>query len=385
MHDTVLTARQRGTGLAAVIAATFGIGFFLGVQMPLIGLVLERWGVSGTLIGLNGAMPSLAVLLLGPFLAGIVRRVGSTAAMLGGLAIGAGAVLAMPLIPDLGVWFVLRFMLGFGMALPWLVGETWINTVAGDRIRARVLGLYSSSLFGGMALGPIALQVVDIGGLAPFALAAGALVLAAVPLIAARRLAPSLSQPPGLRFRHIVLAAPTVAGAAFMAGLGEMAFFFLLPVYGLRAGLAEAPALSLLTVLIVGAIVLQFPLGWLADRMSRRLLLGLMALLAAVLVPMLGPVVAQPWLAWPLLFVLGGLVLGYYTVGLALLGSRFRGGDLAIANAAFVMLYEAGASVGPGVAGAAMDVWPPHGYLACFSITGVAFAILALRRYREVP
>jgi len=385
MRAPALSVRERTVGLTAVIAATLGIGLFLGIQMPLIALVLERWGVSGTLIGLNGAMPSLAVLLLGPFLAGIARRLGTMRSMLGGLAIGGASVLAMPYLPNLTAWFVLRFFMGFGLALPWIVGETWINTVASDRVRARVLGLYSSSLFLGMALGPILLQHVETTSPAPFVLATAALALAALPLVAARRLAPPVADYPRMGFLQVVLAAPTVTGAALMAGLSEMALFMLLPVYGLRAGLVESDALWLLTVLIAGAILLQFPLGWLADRVDRRLLLGVMAALSALLVPLLAPALANPWLSWPLLFVLGGLVLGYYTVGLALLGARFRPSELALANAAFVVLYETGAALGPGLAGAAMDIWSPSGYLAFFSAAGALFAVLALARRRRAP
>lgn len=383
MTELALTAQQRAASLAAVIGATFGVGLFLGVQIPLISLILERWGVSGTVIGLNGAMPSLAVLLLGPFLARIARRLGTMTAMLGGLAMGAAAMLAMPLLPSLWAWFALRFLLGFGLALPWLVGETWINAVVGDRIRARVLGVYAAVLFAGMALGPAALQVIGTKGLAPFLLAAGALAAAALPLVAARRLAPPLAPASQLRFSQAIAQAPTVAGAALLAGASETALYMLLPVYGLRMGLGEDAALALLTVLVAGAIALQLPLGWLADRVSRRGLLAGMALGSALLMPLLGWWVATPWLAWPLLVLLGGIVLGYYTVGLALLGARFRGGELAVANAAFVVLYETGAAVGPAVAGAALDLWPPHGYLVVFSVLGAGFAAVALGRSRR--
>ena len=372
------TPRARMLGLAAVIAASFGIGLFLGSLTPLASLFLESQGVSARLIGLNGAMPSLAVLIAGPFLPRFVRRVGSARAMLAGLALGAAAVLAMPVWPNLWAWFALRFVMGFALALPWLISEAWINMAAPESRRARIIGLYSAVLFAGMALGPLLIQATGTDSVIGFAVSAGALALAALPLIAARRLAPGLPAASGLRLGGVVRMAPAVAAAGLLGGASEMAFFALLPVYGLRAGLSPDAALMLLTVLMIGAIVLQVPLGWLADRVDRhRLLLG-MALAGAVATPLLGVVVTTPWLAWPLIFGLGGLVLGYYTVGLTLLGARFRGGELAVANAAILMLYEGGAALGPALAGTAMDLWPPHGYLLFFSLGALAYVGVAL-------
>ena len=117
-------------------------------------------------------------------------------------------------------------------------------------------------------------------------------------------------------------------------------------------------------MLILGAVAWQFPLGWLADRIDRQRLLGL-AGLAGALVPLaLLAVVPAGWLVWPLLFVYGGIALGYYTLGLAHLGARFAPGELAVANAGFMVLYETGTTLGPALAGAGMEVWAPHGYLA---------------------
>lgn len=382
MSEVTLTPRQRRIGLTAVILGSSGAGLMLGILFPLASLTLERWQVSAGLIGLNGAVQALAMLVLGPFLAGIVRRLGPVRALLGGTATGALAILAMPLLPSLPVWFVLRFAIGCGMALPWLVAETWINTLARETNRARVVGLYSMALFAGMALGPLLLRLVGSDGLLPFVVCAGAIVLAALPLVLAGGLIPTLEIPPGMGLLHAVRRAPTVAGAALLAGLSESACYMLLPVYGVRAGVGEAAALTWLTVLIVGAIALQVPLGWLADRVDRRRLLGLAAVAGTVLPLALLLALDRPWLAWTLLFLLGGIALGYYTVGLALLGTRFAPGELAVANAAFMVLYETGTTAGPALAGLAMQAWAPHGYLLALAAFPAAYALLVLVRGR---
>ncbi|MBK1670517.1 hypothetical protein CKO28_21060 [Rhodovibrio sodomensis] len=377
-----LTARQRTLGLSAVVVASVGAGMTLGMLMPLASLTLEGWEMSATLIGLNSSMQALAMLVCGPFLAGWVRRLGPVPALLLGTAVGALGILALPLFPELGPWFVLRFLIGAGMALPWLVAETWVNAIAREASRARVIAVYSIALFAGLALGPQLLQLTGRTGVLPFAVCAAALALAPLPMVAARGLLPSLEIPPGLRIHQVLARAPTVAGAALIAGLSESACYMLLPVYGVRAGVGEATALTWLTVLILGAVAWQFPLGWLADRVDRQRLLG-MAGLAGALVPLLLlAVVPGSWVVWPLLFLYGGIALGYYTVGLAHLGARFAPGELAVANAGFMVLYETGTTAGPAFAGAGMELWAPHGYLLALSGFGASFAALVAWRRR---
>ena len=60
------------------------------------------------------------------------------------------------------------------------------------------------------------------------------------------------------------------------------------------------------------------------------------------------------------MFVVGGILGGFYTLGLVLLGEQFRGADLAAATAVFSSMWGVGSIVGPPVAGAAMDLLP-HG------------------------
>ena len=351
------------------------------MQVPLISLVLERRGIAEWLIGLNGAMTSLAVLVLGPLLPRLIAAIGPSAAMFAGLLIGATATLTMPFVPDLTAWFVLRFVTGAGIALPWLVTETWINLVASDGVRARLMGLYSAALFAGMALGPAVLDAVGTTGTRPFELAVVAMGLAAVPLMTVREFAPKI-QPvsAGLSPRAMIRSTPTVALAAIAAGLCEFAMFSLLPVYGVRQGLSSSTALQTLSVFTVGAIVLQIPLGWLADSLSGRHMLALIGSMTALLVPLLALTLGHSPLAWPILFILGGLVLGYDTLGLTLLGRQYEPVRVPVASAAFLMLYEAGAVAGPMLAGGGMALWAPHGYLAVFVLIGLAVVACALWR-----
>ena len=130
--------RTRFWSLAAVITHMLFIGLTLGISFPLTSLILEARDAPGWQIGLAGSMPALGILIIMPLAPRLVGRIGSIPAMCLGCVIGSIGLVLMPLLPQVEAWFVLRFLMGIGLALPWLVGETWINTVTREESRGRV-------------------------------------------------------------------------------------------------------------------------------------------------------------------------------------------------------------------------------------------------------
>lgn len=379
MTAEILSQRQRRLSLGAVIAGVFGVGLAFGALIPLIALRLEREGVDTTLIGLNAAMFPIAVLVVGPALPRLIGRLGTLRSLYLGLAVGAAAILLLPAFPTLEAWFLLRFVIGAASAIHWVVSETWMNMIATDRDRGRVMGVYATVLAAGFAAGPLIVGAVGIDGWLPFALVAAAVAFSAVPLLFAHGVAPPMPHHPAAGLRRMIVAAPTVMLAALAAGFVDMALFALLPLHGLRAGFDQAAAVAMLSVFVAGNLLLQIPLGWLADRTNRRGVLlvcvGGSALGAALLPGLIG----GPWL-WVMLFFWGGAAFGVYTVGLALLGERFPRLELAGANTAFVMIYEVGSVTGPVAAGGAMDLWPQGGLLLSVGLAAGLFLLFGLGR-----
>ena len=378
------TARHRRLGLAAVVLHMAGIGLTLGVLFPLTSLTLERWGVADRTIGLAGSMSPVAILLLMPFLPRIAARLGAVRSMLAGCALAAAAFAAMHAFQSVPAWLAGRFLIGAGLALPWLVGDVWINTVSTEAVRGRVIGAYVACFFAGFASGPLALDAVGLEGFRPHALGIGALALATLPLAAARRLAPPIEASSTRGLLGSMRAVPTVAVGAVAAGFAESAAFALLPVWGLGEGLSESGALALLSTFIVGGIALQLGVGVLADRTGRASLLagaGLGLAAAAVALELAGP-----GAAFALAFVAGGLALAIYGLSLTLLGQRFAPAELATASAAWLVLYQLGSVSGPFLAGAAMDLAGGAGFVAALAVAGLACAAAAIlgRGAREV-
>jgi MFS family permease len=382
MTAVTLDAADRRRSLAAIIGAGFGTGMAMGSTLPLLTLLMERDGLDSVVIGANAAMFPLGVLCCGPFVPLIARRLGTLPAIYASLAIFAAAIPLYWLSP-FWLWFPIRFVAGGAGALYWIVSETWINLVATDSNRGRVTALYAMVLTAGFTLGPIIIGAVGIDGFAPFAIALAANLLVVAPMPFVRRLAPDLSGQASMRVRRGFAAAPTLFVAVVAGGCADMAAIAMLPIYGLEGGLDRAGAAFLLAVFTLGNAILQWPLGWLADRFGRYRMLVVtvaMVLLGALLLPL---VADTRWPLWILLFVWGGVGFGVYTVALALLGERIPPAELAAANALFVMVYEVGSLSGPVLAGGAMDLVGRQGMPLVIGLAAAGFLVFAAMRRRS--
>lgn len=350
------------------------VGMTISFSFPLLSLVLERDGVASHLIGLNAAVYGLAVLVLGPWLPRVIDRLGPVVSILLGQAVCVVCFLILPLSHDLVLWSVLRFFLGGGVALAWIASEAAVNALAPEGARGRVMGLYATLFCVGYACGPLLIAVTGTTGVLPFLAAAGLIAFGVVPLALSGGAGDALAAPASSNLPRLILLAPLALSAILAFGLVETTLFALMPLYGLSLGYDEAEAALLLSVLIAGNIVMQLPIGWLADRWSAR---GMVIVCAVVggLGLALWPLALDVYaIALPLLLIGGGILGGLYSLSLTLLGTRFRGGDLAVANTAFVLMYQVGAMIGPAVTGSLMNGLGPHSLPLALALTLMVFA-----------
>lgn len=375
-----MTDAQRRRSIAAALGCIAAVGVGLGATLPLLALRMDAMGASATVIGLNTAMVGLSHIIFTPLVPRILRHVPMMTFLIICAVVAAISMMAYVAFQDIYYWFPIRFVTSGALAGLFIVSEIWINQVTLEQSRGRVMGLYATIFSGAFALGPVMLLVIGTNGALPFILTATMTLVAILPLQLARGLMPHISEKPSHSFAAFILVAPAATFAALAYGAIETQVFNLLPVYSLRSGATEGVAALVLTVFAAGNVALQVPIGYLADRIDRRLVLAGCAAIGTA-GPLLLPIASgQPWLLYPVLFAYGGVVVGMYTVGLALLGQRFTGADLAGANAAFVVMYSAGSLIGPTAGGAAMDYIEPHGLPISLSVVAAFGLVLTLWR-----
>ncbi|MEI6985309.1 MAG: MFS transporter [Rhodospirillaceae bacterium] len=373
--DVLVADRRRLHGLGAVMVSAVAVGLTVGMTIPLVALSMEAAGAGAWLIGVNAAMPAVAVLVTAPLVPRLVCAIGMVPAAVVGCLVSALALALFPVLGSVPAWFVLRFAVGFGLAVQWVVNETWLCRAANSSSRGRLVGLYATMWCGGIAVGPLLLQFTGIDGVLPFVVAAVLILLATLPPMLARYSLPPLPPLPPcpasggqfsvLVWSEVFFAAPAAVFAGFTTGFVEISLFTLLPLYTGAAGVERPLALLTVSVLAVGGLVCQVPLGWLADRVGSSRVLRFAAgfSLAAVvgLDLVLGATAGVEWGLWPLLFLWGGAISAFYTLGLIEIAHKFPPERLAHANVMFIMVYTIGTIAGPAVSGALLDMWPGHG------------------------
>lgn len=376
-----MQASERRRALGAIFACITIYGLTLGLIRPLLALILESRGIDKALIGLNATMPAFGMLIAAPLIPWLIRTMGIKPFLLACLFLDVSMIFAYPLLDQFYFWCAISLFAGAATNSLLVASETWINEIAVDETRGRVMATYNAMLIASMALGPLIIPIAGIRGWTPFLIGGIFVILAAIPLLWAGNSGLTLHGKSSFSLASFVLVAPVLSFAVLLFAWKEHAGGALLPVYGVTSGLTESQAAIMLTVLGIGGLILSYPFGWLADRMDRCKLLilcGIGILVGGCLLPL---AINAGNLLWVLLFFWGGLFSGLYTVILTMVGQRFRGIELAVANIAIGILWGVGSLTGPSIAGLAMDIWDPHGFVFMVILASLTFVIFSGTRW----
>ncbi|UPK29464.1 MFS transporter [Bradyrhizobium sp. 195] len=371
-----------------VVLVTATVGVFAvatGLSSPLLALVLKKELFSDLLIGANAAMTPIGLLTSALCVPRFAQRVGGSRAAVGFALTAAAALVLMAIFPMLWVWFPARFVLGLAIGGFYIVNKAWLNEIAAPAYRGRIVGIYAAVLAAGFSLGPFALALTGSSGWLPFAVGISALLTAAlITAIFARRL-PGFAVEQRASVASFLPRAPVLLVAVGVFGLFDQATLAFLPAFGVRNGFSEQTMAVGLALLNAGNVVLQVPIGWLADRFPRRLVLAGCSVAAAGGAVLLTLAVRhEPFALFAFLFVWGACACGVTTVALAELGDRFGGPALLAGSAAFTLSSGVGGMLGGPLTGAAIDKAGDSGLIlvlaGAYGLLGLVVAAFPLTR-----
>nr|WP_281040854.1 MFS transporter [Rhizobium leguminosarum] len=374
------TDRIPWAAMAGIIATVTVFAVAQGLTYPLLSFILERQGTTFGLIGLSAAMTPLGFILSAPFIPALSQCLGGAR-----LAILCSILTALTLITiawmqDIWAWMPLRFLLGFFANPLYVISETWLISITPAPRRGRIMGLYSSIVSGGFAIGPLSLGLTGTEGWPPFMIGITAFLLCGLIVLAvAARLPEMPNEGEATSVGGFFVLAPLLLFAVFTAAAFEQILLSLFAVYGSALGSAEGRIASLITCFIAGNAALQILLGRVAERFGsmRMMLFCVLACLAGCL---LLPSVFTTWLIWPLVFVWGGVSFGIYTLSLIQLGERFTGQALIAGNAAFALVWGIGGIVGSPATGLAMQLIGHQGLPLSLGLLSCVLAVFLMTR-----
>ncbi len=352
-----------------------------GLLAPLLGLEATAAGFGTVVTGLMLASYYGGFLIGSVVVPGQIASVGHIRvfAALGSLA--SGAALLHALVAEPLTWILARLVTGACMAGLFVVVESWLNGLTGPADRGRAMARYMFVLFAGLGLGQV-LLTLDIGAFRLIVIASVAVSLAVVPVSLTRAVPPWDDATESVGLRHLIGFVPLAVAASTVSGLMAGAVFGFTAVYGTQVGLSVPQTSLLLTVLVISAAVLQPPLGALSDRLERRRVIAVSALVAGVVAglaamlgdaPAFGPLVACTAVA-------GGLGVGLYALGVAHAGDYLPEHHLVGAGAKLVLVNGAGAMCGPLLSAVLTDWFGPPAFFWLMALTASPLGAYALYR-----
>jgi len=346
-----LSTRHFDSGTVGLLVSGFSLGFLLGclIARPLI----SAFG-HGRAFQLMAALTALATLI---FL----------------------------LSPGAWVWVAIRIVNGCAMAVIFTAAESWINLVANPQSRGALFSFYMVLNGFGLAAGQAAINLGDPAGGAAYILASSLCLLAVAPFLFDGELRPARPaahldtasrRDEKLSFLRSLRIAPISVMAALQAGLTNICFGVMAPIYAVKTGHTAGEAAALVTAFSVGGVLAQIPLGWFSDRFDRRLMLGVMAAAAAsscLAIVWFGQLSTALLLAVALVY--GATTLSIYPLAVAFAGSRVKSQFMVALSGQLLFVYALGAIVAPGITNLLMGWISPS---ALFGFLGSAAFVVAL-------
>jgi MFS family permease len=355
----------------------------MGVMLLMVGN-----GIQGTLLGIRGNLEGfstyqlsyvMAAYFLG-FLFGswaaprMIRRVGHVRVF---AALGSfiSAILVIyPVYPDWMVWTGLRVLAGFCFSGIYITAESWINNTASNETRGQALSAYMIVQMLGIIASQFLLNLPDSSGFGLFIIPSVLVSLAFMPILLAPTPAPAFDSTRRLPFRELFRISPLGCAGMLLTGGVFSAMFGMAAVWGAQEGLGLRDISVFVGALYVGGLVLQYPVGWLSDRMDRRMLImGLSGV--AALVMLVATFVPLPFTALIVVaLLLGGITNPVYALLIAYTNDFLPREQMAGASAGLIFLNGFGAIFGPTATGWMMEMIGPRGF---FLFIGLLFMALA--------
>jgi len=355
----------------------------LGVMLLMVGN-----GVQGSLLGIRGALEGFSTFELSivmsayflGFLGGsrlaprMIRRVGHVRVFSALGSMISAVLILYPMMIDWTAWALMRVLIGFCFSGIYVTAESWLNNTASNETRGQALSAYMIVQMLGIIASQGLLAMGDPGGFGLFIIPSVLVSMAFMPILLADTPAPTFDEIKPMSFLQLFRTSPLGCAGMLLTGGVFSAMFGMASVYGAMSAMTISQIAIFVAAMYVGGLMLQYPIGWLSDRMDRRsLILWMSAAGAAVMA--VAAVVPLPFnLEVLVAALLGGIINPLYSLLIALTNDYLTKEQMPGASAGLIFLNGFGAIFGPLVAGWLMGVVGPKGY---FLIIGALFAALA--------
>jgi MFS family permease len=357
----------------------------VGVLATLLPLRFSTQGLSPSAIGLLAAVEAVGFLAGCLYAHRIIAPVGLERAYAAFAGMKAVAILGLYFAVD-APWLVLiRFLIGFNAAGLAVIVESWLNALVANEQRGQMLTIYVLivGLFygGGQLMG----ASLNVRGPEFLFLAGIATTLALVPMAGVKVRSPALPHRIQLRFLKALRTSPVSVLACLLNGLILTAFTTVGPLFGEKIGFAQRQIVVLMACLSLGGLFLQWPIGYLSDKIDRLYaLIGLGAGTLAVAAVLATVDRQTPFVLVVLLFAaFGGCAESLYAVGVAHANDRAESVDYVALSSTLLFVWSLGGAIGPAVSSIVMQLTRASAFFVYAVALTLPFTFFAIWRLAQ--
>ncbi|MEO0381322.1 MAG: MFS transporter, partial [Pseudomonadota bacterium] len=250
-------------------------------------LLMVGNGMQGTLLGIRGEIEGFSTLEMSVVMSayfagflggsrmapGMIKRVGHVRVFAALASIISAVILLYPTFANPWVWALGRIVIGFGFSAVYVTAESWLNDAADNSNRGKALSLYMIVQTSGIVISQALLLTADPSGFVLFVIPSVLVSLAITPILLSITPTPAFDSTQPMTLRELFGKSPLGCFGMLLLGGVFSAQFGMSSVYGAQVGLSVAEISTFVATFFVGAMVLQYPIGWISDRMDRRRLI----------------------------------------------------------------------------------------------------------------
>ena len=380
-NPNALLARRVAPPLLSTALSSIATGL-----MTLLPLRFSAAGMSQSTIGLLATAEAAGFMLGCLQVHRLIAPVGQVRAYSAFAAMKAAIILLIFFCSAALPLSVLRFLLGFNAAGLAVIVESWLNALVPNHQRSRVLTLYLLVLGMFYGVGQLMGSYLNLAGPELLIIASIMTALALVPVAAIDVVGPPPNPPVKMQIGQALRTSPASVMACLLTGLIGTAFTTLAPLYSQQIGLSQDRIIILMVCISVGGLLLQWPIGFLSDKVDRlHALIGLGVLVSLTATICLGSSIHN-FLFLALLFVsFGGFVESLYAVGVAHANDRAVSADYIALSSTLLLVWALGGAIGPTLGAVIMQYTYPSGFFVYAIVLAVSFTLFSVWRLRRRP
>jgi MFS family permease len=355
-----------------------------------MGILMLGAGLQSTLLGVRATIETFPTTVTGivmscyyvGYLVGtrlapqLLQRVGPVRVFATLAALASVAVLVHGSWVHPAPWALMRLLSGVCFAGIYVVAESWLNHRASSTNRGQLLAIYMLVLYVGLGGAQFLLVLSSPQSTEPFMLVSALISAAMVPIVASAQEVSGPAVPQRVRFRDLYRNSPLGVVAVAISGMISSIIFSMGPVYARLSGFGTRGVAEFMAISIFAAVLTQYPVGRLSDRMDRRTVIASMCLLASIVaaaIEVFGPLPRTLFLALAALF--SGSALTLYSLSVSHVNDKLDPSQMVAASSALLLINGTAAAFGPAITGGLMAAFGARAY---FGVLGTLAGALTL-------